>query len=75
MRGQVLSTAKDVPHLAGRTINELLRITKPGTRRKVRSPIARNVASEAWQWLGNVLWVDSRFARELVDGLLLEARH
>jgi hypothetical protein len=34
---------------------------------------ARNVASEAWQWLGNVLWVDSRFARELVGGLLLEA--
>ncbi len=28
-----------------------------------------NVESEGWQWLGSVLWIDYRFANQIIDGL------
>jgi hypothetical protein len=28
-----------------------------------------HVHSEGWQWLGNALWVDHRYARDLTAGL------
>jgi len=28
-----------------------------------------NVHSDGWQWLGGVLWVDQRMARDLIIGL------
>jgi hypothetical protein len=30
------------------------------------------VHSESWQWLGNVLWVDHRFAQDIIAGLTEE---
>jgi len=30
---------------------------------------ADNVISEPWQWLGPTLWVDARYAQDIVDGL------
>ena len=30
-----------------------------------------NVASEDWQWLGCTLWVDQRFAGDLIEGMVI----
>lgn len=29
---------------------------------------AQNVASEGWQWMGGTLWVDPRFAADIIEG-------
>lgn len=34
--------------------------------------IADNVASESWQWMGSVLWVDHRPAQDLINALQQE---
>lgn len=31
-----------------------------------------NVQSESWQWLGNALGVDHRYAEDLIGGLIAE---
>jgi len=31
--------------------------------------IADNVASEGWQWMGNILWVDHRMAGPVIEGM------
>ncbi len=32
--------------------------------------IEENVQTEPWQWLGNTLAIESRFAGELTDGMI-----
>lgn len=32
--------------------------------------IAEHVQSEPWQWMGNTLWVDRRYARDLMFGMM-----
>jgi hypothetical protein len=36
---------------------------------EARSWVADNVASEPWQWLGSVLWVDARMAVAVIEGM------
>ena len=31
--------------------------------------VDQNVEAEGWQWLGNTLWIDHRFAGALLDGV------
>jgi hypothetical protein len=32
--------------------------------------ITENVQTESWQWLGDTLAIESRFAAELADGMI-----
>lgn len=31
---------------------------------------AANVSADSWQWFGNLLWVDQRLARDLLDAIV-----
>jgi len=31
--------------------------------------VSKNVASEPWQWLGRILWLDARMAAPVINGM------
>ena len=37
--------------------------------RKAKKWVSENVQAESWQWMGNSLYVDQRYAGELASGM------
>ncbi len=38
-------------------------------REEAQDWIDENVETEGWQWMGNVLYIDWRFAEDLIEGI------